>query len=80
MYAQIMPTSLAWPVAAVVIAVIGAVTYLGQDHILMASDITTIIVLILGALGITATAHVTANAVAGSSTLPPPNQPPGPLV
>lgn len=62
-----VPVSLAWPVSAVVVAVIGAVTYLGSVHVLAASDITTIIVLILGAVGITTTAHVTANAVAQAS-------------
>lgn len=58
-----LTSSLAWPVALVVVAVIGAVTYLGSDGVLAASDITTILVLILGAVGITATAHVTATAV-----------------
>ena len=71
-----MPTSLAWPVAAVFVAVIGSITYLGQDHVLAASDITTIIVLILGALGITATAHVTASAVSNAQN--PPTPPVGP--
>lgn len=62
--------SLAWPVALVVAAVIGSVTYLGSAGVLAASDITTILVLILGAVGITATAHVTATAV-NNATNPP---------
>lgn len=60
-------TSLAWSVVAVVVAVVGAVTYLGSSGVLQASDITTILVLILGATGITTTAHVTATAVSNAA-------------
>lgn len=58
-----MPISLAWPVAAVVLGIVGGVTYLASAGTLASSDVTTIFVLILGALGITTTAHVTATAV-----------------
>ena len=69
--------SLAWPVALVVVAVIGAVTYLGSAGVLMASDITTILVLILGAVGITAGVHVATNANTPATTPPVPPAPPG---
>lgn len=72
--------SLAWPVAVVVLSVVGAVTYLGSQHILASSDITTILVLILGAVGITTTAHVTASAVSNAANIQPPAGPPGKLV
>ena len=69
--------SLAWPVALVVVAVIGAVTYLGSAGVLMASDITTILVLILGAVGITAGVHVATNANTATNPPPAPPAPPG---
>jgi len=65
-----MPTSIAWPVAVVVVAVIGAVTYLAANGHMAAADVTTLFVLILGALGITTTAHVTAAAVTNAQTPP----------
>jgi hypothetical protein len=73
-------TNLAWPVAAVVIAVVAAVTVLGWHGTLAASDLTTIYVLILGAVGITATAHVTANAVNQAASPPAPSATPEKLV
>lgn len=68
-----MPTSLSWPVAAVVVAVVGAITYLGADHVMGAADITTILVLILGAVGIVAGTHVGAQA---GATVPGPAETP----
>ena len=69
--------SLAWPVALVVVAVIGAVTYLGSAGVLVAADITTILVLILGAVGITAGVHVATNANQPPTTPPTPPPPAG---
>jgi len=75
-----MPSSLAWPVAAVVVAIVGAVTYLAANGHMAAADVTTLFVLSLGALGITTTAHVTANAVVSAQTPTPAPAPNPPLV
>lgn len=73
-----LTSKLLWPVAAVVVAVIGAVTYLAQNGTIPGSDVTTIFVLILGGLGITTGAHVAGNLVS-SAVAPAPTPVPAPV-
>lgn len=65
-----------WPATLIVLAVIGAVTYLGSQGVVSGSDIVTIMVLILtGVIGVTAT-HVAGNVAVNAAS--PPAQPAGP--
>lgn len=66
-----------WAALAIVLAVIGSVTYLASQSILTGADTLTVIVLILtGVVGVTS-AHVAGqNAIsAGVSTVPAPSPP-----
>lgn len=62
-----------WPATLIVLAIIGAITYLGSQGVVSGSDIVTIVVLILtGVIGVTA-AHVGGNTAvnAANQTAPP---------
>lgn len=78
MFSQLKGGAL-WAVTAVVLAAIGAATYLASQSVLSGSDWLVIITPILtGTVGI-ASAHVAGNAVGNALNAPPPvAQPPPP--
>lgn len=70
-----------WAVVAVILAVLGAVTYLASQSILSGSDVLTLVTLILtGVVGLTS-AHVAGQtaAAAFNTPAPGPNVPPSPV-
>jgi hypothetical protein len=69
-----------WAITAIVLAVIGAVTYLASQGTVSGGDVLNVISLVLvGVIGVT-TAHVVGQSTitAGVSTVPAPPVPPGP--
>lgn len=65
-----LKTSVLLVVAGVLIAVLASVTFLAYEKVIMGGDVMTVIVLILGAVGITSAVHVTGAAIATNATPP----------
>lgn len=67
-----------WAATAIVVAILGAATYLASQSILSGSDWLVVGSAVLtGTVGVT-TAHVAGNAVGNALNTPPPIQPPPP--
>jgi hypothetical protein len=65
-----------WVAGLIVLAIVGAATYLASQGILSGSDWLVIGSAILASVGIVTTAHVTGQQVTAALQTPPPVQPP----